>query len=63
MNRLAGMTGTAMTEANEFKEIYKLEVLEIPTYRNCQRERCRRRNLHDRARKIQRDPQRDQRNP
>lgn len=36
--RLSGMTGTAMTEANEFKEIYKLDVLEIPTYRNCQRE-------------------------
>ena len=35
--RLAGMTGTAMTEANEFKEIYKLEVIEIPTYRPCQR--------------------------
>ena len=36
-DRLAGMTGTAMTEANEFKEIYKLQVLEIPTYRNCAR--------------------------
>ncbi len=36
--RLAGMTGTAMTEANEFKEIYKLQVIEIPTYRDCQRE-------------------------
>lgn len=36
--RLAGMTGTAMTEANEFKEIYKLQVLEIPTYRSCARE-------------------------
>ncbi len=36
-NRLSGMTGTAMTEANEFKEIYKLEVLEIPTHRVCQR--------------------------
>lgn len=35
--RLAGMTGTAMTEASEFKEIYKLEVLEIPTHRSCQR--------------------------
>ena len=35
--RLSGMTGTAMTEANEFKEIYKLEVLEIPTHRACQR--------------------------
>jgi preprotein translocase subunit SecA len=29
--KLAGMTGTAMTEANEFGEIYKLEVVEIPT--------------------------------
>jgi preprotein translocase subunit SecA len=35
--KLSGMTGTAMTEANEFKEIYKLEVLEIPTHRACQR--------------------------
>lgn len=33
--KLSGMTGTAMTEANEFKEIYKLDVLEIPTYRPC----------------------------
>ncbi|GAB4166580.1 MAG: preprotein translocase subunit SecA [Thalassobaculales bacterium] len=29
--KLAGMTGTAMTEANEFAEIYKLEVVEMPT--------------------------------
>ncbi len=29
--KLAGMTGTAMTEANEFWEIYKLDVVEIPT--------------------------------
>ncbi len=36
--RLSGMTGTAMTEANEFKEIYKLEVLEIPTHRPCKRQ-------------------------
>ncbi len=28
--KLAGMTGTAMTEAAEFQEIYKLEVVEIP---------------------------------
>lgn len=35
--KLAGMTGTAMTEANEFKEIYKLEVLAIPTHRKNQR--------------------------
>ncbi len=31
--KLAGMTGTAMTEAAEFAEIYKLEVVEIPTHR------------------------------
>jgi len=31
--KLAGMTGTAMTEAGEFAEIYKLEVVELPTHR------------------------------
>ena len=34
-DKLAGMTGTAMTEASEFKEIYKLQVLEIPPNRPC----------------------------
>ncbi len=29
--KLSGMTGTAMTEADEFAEIYKLQVVEIPT--------------------------------
>ena len=29
--KLAGMTGTAVTEADEFFDIYKLEVLEVPT--------------------------------
>ena len=29
--KLAGMTGTAMTEADEFEQIYKLSVVEIPT--------------------------------
>lgn len=29
--KLAGMTGTAMTEEDEFREIYKLDVIEIPT--------------------------------
>ncbi len=29
--KLAGMTGTAVTEADEFMDIYELEVLEIPT--------------------------------
>jgi preprotein translocase subunit SecA len=35
--KLAGMTGTAATEANEFLDIYKLEVVEIPTNRPVQR--------------------------
>ena len=30
-NKLSGMTGTAMTEEAEFREIYKLDVIEIPT--------------------------------
>ncbi len=30
-NKLAGMTGTAQTEATEFAQIYKLEVISIPT--------------------------------
>jgi preprotein translocase subunit SecA len=29
--KLSGMTGTAMTEAGEFRDIYKLEVIDIPT--------------------------------
>ena len=35
--KLAGMTGTAMTEAEEFADIYKLEVVEIPTNLPCVR--------------------------
>jgi preprotein translocase subunit SecA len=31
--KLAGMTGTAMTEADEFMDIYGLEVMEVPTNR------------------------------
>ena len=30
-DKLSGMTGTAMTEEEEFQEIYKLDVIEIPT--------------------------------
>lgn len=36
-NKLSGMTGTAITEQEEFKEIYKLDVVEIPTNRPVQR--------------------------
>jgi len=35
--KLAGMTGTAMTEAAEFWKIYKLDVLNVPTNRPSQR--------------------------
>ncbi len=35
--KLSGMTGTAMTEAGEFADIYKLEVIEIPTNVGVQR--------------------------
>ncbi|MEL7230097.1 MAG: preprotein translocase subunit SecA, partial [Pseudomonadota bacterium] len=36
-NKLAGMTGTAMTEAAEFADIYKLDVVEVPTNMPVQR--------------------------
>ncbi|MBU1118044.1 preprotein translocase subunit SecA, partial [Patescibacteria group bacterium] len=37
-DKLAGMTGTAATEAEEFKKIYQLDVITIPTNRPLQRE-------------------------
>ncbi|MBU3025140.1 preprotein translocase subunit SecA [Zobellia galactanivorans] len=37
-NKLAGMTGTAVTEAGEFWEIYELDVVEIPTNRPIARD-------------------------
>ena len=36
--KLSGMTGTAMTEEDEFEEIYKLDVIEIPTNKPMIRE-------------------------
>lgn len=36
-DKLAGMTGTAITEAEEFSKIYKLEVVSIPTNREIAR--------------------------
>jgi len=38
--KLSGMTGTAMTEEQEFSEIYKLDVVEIPTNKPMVREDC-----------------------
>jgi preprotein translocase subunit SecA len=49
-HKLAGMTGTAETEANEFKDIYALEVLVIPTNRPNQRQ-----DLNDLIFKTQRE--------
>ena len=36
--KLAGMTGTALTEAEEFMDIYNLDVVEVPTNRPMQRD-------------------------
>lgn len=33
--KFSGMTGTGMTEKKEFKEIYKLDVIEVPTNKPC----------------------------
>ena len=35
--KLSGMTGTALTESAEFMQIYKLDVVEIPTNQGIQR--------------------------
>ena len=37
-NKLSGMTGTAKTEEEEFKAIYKMDVVQIPTNKGIQRE-------------------------
>jgi len=37
-NKLSGMTGTAITEETEFQEIYKLDVVEIPTNKEVMRQ-------------------------
>ena len=36
-SKLSGMTGTAATEAQEFHDIYKMDVLEVPTHRPIKR--------------------------
>ena len=52
--KLAGMTGTAETEAAEFEKIYNLEIVIVPTNRTLIRHEYRRRGLPHRAREIQR---------
>ena len=49
-HKLAGMTGTAITEAGEFWDIYKLDVVEIPTNRPVIRN-----DMDDRVYKTQRE--------
>lgn len=49
-HKLAGMTGTASTEAGEFWDIYKLDVVEIPTNRPVIRD-----DMNDRVYKTQRE--------
>ena len=49
-HKLAGMTGTAITEAGEFWNIYKLDVVEIPTNRPILRN-----DMNDRVYKTQRE--------
>ena len=49
-NKLAGMTGTASTEAGEFWDIYKLDVVEIPTNRPIARK-----DMDDRVYKTARE--------
>ena len=49
-HKLAGMTGTAVTEAGEFWDIYKLDVVEIPTNRPVIRD-----DMNDRVYKTQRE--------
>ena len=58
-DKLAGMTGTAMTEGEEFHKIYKLEVVAIPTNRPMVRARRRGPGLPERARQVQRRDRRD----
>ncbi len=49
-HKLAGMTGTAVTEAGEFWDIYKLDVVEVPTNRPVIRK-----DLNDRVYRTQRE--------
>ena len=49
-HKLAGMTGTAITEAGEFWDIYKLDVVEIPTNKPVIRN-----DMDDRVYKTQRE--------
>ena len=61
--KLAGMTGTAMTEANEFWKIYKLDVIAIPTNKPLRRVNQPRPGLPHREGEVGRGRRRDRRGP
>ena len=52
-DKKGGMTGTALTEEKEFRDIYGMDVVEIPTNRPVQRKDLEDAVLHDKERKIQ----------
>ncbi len=51
-DKLAGMTGTALTEATEFMKIYKLQVVEVPTNMPMVRSGSERPDLQDQGRQV-----------
>ena len=61
--KLAGMTGTAATEASEFSEIYGLDVIEMPTHQSMIRNRRGRRGLSNHRREGQGNRQFDRGRP
>ena len=58
-DKLAGMTGTAMTEAEEFHKIYALEVVAIPTHRPMIRDDYAGPRVQERDLEVQRPHRRD----
>ncbi|MEJ7696636.1 MAG: hypothetical protein WKF78_08505 [Candidatus Limnocylindrales bacterium] len=60
-DKLAGMTGTAMTEAEEFHKIYQLEVVAIPTNKRDDPRGRGRPRVPRREREVQRPHRRDRR--
>ena len=62
-DKLAGMTGTALTEATEFMKIYELPVVQVPTNKADGPWRPQRSGLQDEGRQVERGGQRDQSAP
>ena len=62
-DKLAGMTGTALTEATEFMKIYELPVVQIPTNMDDGPRGPQRSGLQDQGGQVERGRQRDRRAP